>query len=851
MKPGYHFFDFGLLLNGRTFAFNHNFIRNTRRIAYRDNNPSSALSYKFALLLLTTLLLCGLISKNGLAAPIGTPTNLDSPLGINTNEALEVDSSLPFVDLFRLALPFDEARPWFTKGKVKFDKQGWPSDLNGGQAGTRFLSHLPVKALPKGVYTVLYDGEGKIRYGASAKLIEREQGKDLIRFAPMQDGKITATLFIEHSNTTNPLRNIRIFMPGGICVNKPLIRVAGEKNCAQGQYRSFAEHGSEIIFNPEYMNFIKDFKVVRFMNMAGVTRNNIQHWSDRPTLDKATWGGKEGVRGVPLEIMVTLANRLHVNPWFNIPHKADYNYIRQFAQFVKKNLDPRLSVYLEYSNETWNNVFVPQAEHMKQTGYKMGLDKNRNIAGAKYYALQSVRIFKIWEKEFGGVYRLVRVLGGMTTDLRLTTTLLGYKNTYKNVDAIAIAPYFHIAQDKMKSVHSVNDVFKLLEDKNNRYSIKNILKFVKQQADTAREYGVDLIAYEGGQHLVDHKTHGMKEGATPYLYQANRDTRMAQAYYRLLSGWKKAGGKLFVAFSAPRPSTWHGSWGVKEYISQPLNETPKYRALLGFAHNQPCWWRSCRNGTLARHQKPRRIPSALVSGVKPDNTAHKTVKLFKNDRKQHTLHSAIAQNIGSLVKGTIRNNNDLSGRWRASWDDENLMLWVSIIDDKIVKDSDKTWADDSIELYFDADNSRQNKYDGKNDFSISFRRGDRFPVLSANAPPIDLKKIKYQINKYIWGYQFTATIPWQVLQITPRNGLRVGFDVQVNDDDSGGSRDAKITWNASSDMAWSNPQMFGEIMLVDPDAPVAPRIAAHEKHPISDSVDAQRLDVNKQELSVK
>ena len=39
--------------------------------------------------------------------------NQNSPLGMNTNEALEVDASLPFVDLFRLSLPFDEARPWY------------------------------------------------------------------------------------------------------------------------------------------------------------------------------------------------------------------------------------------------------------------------------------------------------------------------------------------------------------------------------------------------------------------------------------------------------------------------------------------------------------------------------------------------------------------------------------------------------------------------------------------------------------------------------------------------------------------------------------------------------------------
>ena len=83
----------------------------------------------------------------GLHSAYANP-NQNSPLGMNTNEALEVDASLPFVDLFRLALPFDEARPWFTKGNVIFDKNGWPKNLNGGKAGTRFLSHIPIKALP-------------------------------------------------------------------------------------------------------------------------------------------------------------------------------------------------------------------------------------------------------------------------------------------------------------------------------------------------------------------------------------------------------------------------------------------------------------------------------------------------------------------------------------------------------------------------------------------------------------------------------------------------------------------------------------------------------------------------------
>jgi len=79
-------------------------------------------------------------------------------------------------DLFRLALPFDEARPWFTKGNVIFDQFGWPKNLNGGKAGTRFLSHMPMAALPRGDYTVLYEGEGKLRYGASARVVSQSPG---------------------------------------------------------------------------------------------------------------------------------------------------------------------------------------------------------------------------------------------------------------------------------------------------------------------------------------------------------------------------------------------------------------------------------------------------------------------------------------------------------------------------------------------------------------------------------------------------------------------------------------------------------------------------------------------------
>ena len=745
------------------------------------------------------------------------PANINSPLGMNTNEALEVDSSIPFVDLFRYALPFNEARPWFTKGDVKFDKNGWPRDLNGGKAGTRFLAHIPVQALPPGQYTVLYQGEGAIRYGASAKLVKRSPGRDIIRLVPMtQKNELyktyTATLFIEKTNPRNHLRNIQILMPGGICRDNPFQYIAKKKQCGEKPFLSFERYSKQILFNPEFLNYMKDFKVIRFMNMAGVTRNNIRSWSERPTLNKATWGGKEGVRGVPLEVMIRLANIINADPWFNVPHNADDTFVYRFAQMVKQQLKPHLRVYIEYSNEAWNNIFVPQAEHMKQTGYKLKLDKNRNIAGSKYYSLKSVRIFKAWEKVFGGTQRLVRVMGGMTTNTRLTETLLGFQNAYKHVDAIAIGAYFHFPQNKMASIKSVDDVFKVLNEKNNRYSIKNLMKFVQKQVQVAKGYGVNLIAYEGGQHLVHHKTHSMTQGATPYLCKANSDPRMTQAYYQLLAGWKSEGGKLFIPFSAPRPSTWHGSWGIKEYISQPIEEAPKYRALLGFNHSNPCWWENCSMGDVIHHNKPTRIPAFLISGQKAKTKARFSI-IPKQLPGKRTLHQVEAKNINKIIQGTINNPSDLTARWRANWDEENLYIWVGIIDDKHVSDSKQLWADDSIELYIDADSSRSETYDGFNDYHLTFRLGDSSFEVGGSTPKEDLSGIGYSMRKNPSGYQLDVKIPWSTLRVTPKNEHVLGFDIQVNDDDNGRSRDAKISWNAESDSAWKNPRVLGELVL--------------------------------------
>src|SRR5205085_12212945 len=121
------------------------------------------------------------------------------------------------------------------------------------------------------------------------------------------------------------------------------------------QFLSYADNASTIIFNPVFLDRLRTYSVLRFMDWSKTNGSGVKTWSQRAPLSYANWTGPAGV---PIEIMVALCNRVGAHPWFNIPHLTDDTYATNFAQLVKANLDPALGVYVEYSNETWNWGFA-------------------------------------------------------------------------------------------------------------------------------------------------------------------------------------------------------------------------------------------------------------------------------------------------------------------------------------------------------------------------------------------------------------------------------------------------------------------------------------------------------------
>jgi len=70
---------------------------------------------------------------------------------------------------------------------------------------------------------------------------------------------------------------------------------------------------------------------------------------------------------------------------------------------------------------------------------------------------------------------------------------------------------------------------------------------------------------------------------------------------------------------------------------------------------------------------------------------------------------------------------DLSAKWRALWDEDNLYFWIEVQDADLFTEDTRDWQDDSVELYIDTESL------GKGDDPIT----DYRPSVGGNFGPLD------------------------------------------------------------------------------------------------------------------
>ena len=194
------------------------------------------------------------------------------------------------------------------------------------------------------------------------------------------------------------------------------------------------------LYAPEFVQSLKPFGVIRFLDWSGANGNAPSvTWATRtPTNVMAP----RGPDGVALENVIALATQTNVDPWFNIPWNADEDYVRHMAQLVHDTLPANRRVYVELGNEVWNYGFsvTKQAE---TEGVAAGLADNPGESMLRRYAEKTTWAMKIWAQVFADrPNQLVRVAATQHANSWAAETVLGWKDTAANVDALATAPYF-------------------------------------------------------------------------------------------------------------------------------------------------------------------------------------------------------------------------------------------------------------------------------------------------------------------------------------------------------------------------------------------------------------------------
>ncbi len=511
--------------------------------------------------------------------------NEDSPLGTNLSGIADWSGEWAFVDAFKMSRPWvsGSSSEWDDGRDFDLDDHGWVRSLKNDQIARTIMFVGNDGHYPSGQYVVFYEGSGTIEYWAGATKNDglSSPGRDVVD-VDASAGQLGMN--ITEVDSSDHLRNIRLIMPGGVCSDDPYAWCEDDGDCG-GTCESFEDNYETQIFHPTFLDRIKTYRMIRYMDWMHTNGSELSTWEDRPKLDDARWRRY----GVPVEIMVELANRLSADPWFCMPHLADDDFVTEFATYVAQSLDAERSAYVEHSNEVWNGMF-DQAQYAKEQGKALGLSNDDYQAQLYYHARRSVEMFGLWEQAFGSTDRLVRVLASQSANPWTADQVLSFEDAHQHADALAIAPYFGWNAKPSEASEIGNMTLDEMSTKIETETLPNVIQKMHDNKAKADEYGVALIAYEGGQHFVGVQG-GENEDAINEKFDAmNRDPRMGTFYTTYFEAWKDAGGQDFAHFvNCSRWSKW-GRWGALEWVSQPRQDAPKYDALQSFIEDNPRWW---------------------------------------------------------------------------------------------------------------------------------------------------------------------------------------------------------------------------------------------------------------------
>lgn len=549
------------------------------------------------------------------AAAIATeakPDIVPSPMGIGLAEIADWSTQQPFLDVMKTA------RPWILHKRGQWgggdyrelalaghlDAYGWPKRLprDLGTVGTVILSDMPAEAASlAGRYHLSFDGTGIVEISGRASNVRYGKGEVTFDYTP---GPGVVEIRLQRSD---PARN------GDYIRNIRVVKAAHIDRLRVGE-----------IFNPDWLERIDGFEVLRFMDWMATNNATLSQWQDRPLPQDYTYA----LKGVPLEVLLALVRQTGVDPWFTLPHLADDDYVHRFATMAQGGIAPGQSVYVEFSNEVWNWQF----EQAKWADDAARARWDAESAGAQYHGMRAAQMAQIFSDVFDAEDagpELVNVIATQTGWLGLEDSILNAPLWLAETgidqppaiyfDAYAVTGYFggilgienraalvrgwidesrdaaqQAGQAQGLSGATLDDYmtahrFDLATQRAGEElragalsgdpadTMADLLgRVLPYHAQAAAKERLELVMYEGGSHVVGLGPIVDDPDLTAFFTAFNYSPEMGALYTDLIAGWKKLGGGTFAAYADVQNPTKWGSWGTLRYLS---DNNPRWQAL--------------------------------------------------------------------------------------------------------------------------------------------------------------------------------------------------------------------------------------------------------------------------------
>ena len=493
-------------------------------------------------------------------------------------------------------------------GTATLDSLGWPTE----DFRVVFFDHRPFNAWNNapddpqkyvvdlhGTYTLSFKGQATLTSWSDAPIVFQNQ---------------------QYNSVTNVTTVDIIFPPGGgvdtaiignygfLLLNFLQTNFGGGINGVKEirLMRPGYQHNTPQIFRTAYLNAMSPFSTLRFMDYLGTNNSDNSYPNSKTWLSRQQPSSPRYTEGAPWEIVIALANYTKKDIWINIPVDADSMYVTELASMMQAKLRQEVNIYIEYSNEVWNNSFSQY-----QYNYDAVLLSNEDAdirlstpwddrRRARRVAKQVIKFGKIFENVMGvTVASKTKIrpvfawqIGGW---LPWYDDVLNWINTTYGppenfIYGIASAPYFN--EGTAASNASPQQVVTAMSAN----SDSNVLN-IQTLAQYAGQWNIKHLQYEGGPDNGGGSTTNISS-----RIMANRISDMKTAViHNYEDNWFSANANGTAAvgtndvinyFVMSGGVSRYGCWGATEDLNylQDLSKTPKYDALCfltGMCGNEP------------------------------------------------------------------------------------------------------------------------------------------------------------------------------------------------------------------------------------------------------------------------